>query len=107
MRIGELIVTIVVFVIAGGLLLLAVRHFMRRGLLLNNVYLKASAHERKAMNPKPYYRQSAIVFSLLSAVFLVLGLSFVMQNSMIALFNIPLLIVTVIYAVISHRHGQK
>jgi len=107
MRTGELIVTIAVFVIAGGLLLLAVRHFMGRGFLLNNVYLKASVQERKAMDLKPYYRQSAIVITLLRAVLLVLGLSFVMQKSMIALFNIPLVIAVVIYAVISHRHRQK
>ena len=107
MRTGELVVTIAVFVIAGGLLVLAVRHFMQRGALLNNVWLSASDAERETMNKKPYYLQSAIVFSLLSAVFLVLGLSFVMQKSMIALFNIPLVIAVVIYAVISHRHGQK
>ena len=39
----------------------------------------ASLKERENMDKKQYYRQSAIVFSLLSAVFFIVGLSVVTQ----------------------------
>lgn len=39
--------------------------FQQKGFLFNNAYLWASEQERKTMDKKPYYRQSAIVFLLL------------------------------------------
>ena len=53
------------------------------------------------MDRKPYYRQSAIVFCLLSAVFLVISLSVILQNSKIQLLEIPLIVGTLIYAIVS------
>ncbi len=53
------------------------------------------------MNKKPYYRQSAIVFFVLSAVFLLIGLSLVLQNDRISLLEIPLIVGVSIYAIAS------
>ena len=102
---GSLIVTILVFLIAVVLLVLAVRHFMEQGFLLNNAYIYASNEERASMNKKPYYRQTAIVLFLLSCVFFVIGISFLLQNSKIMLLEIPLLIGAVVYAIVSSRHN--
>ena len=79
----------------------SIRSFLERGFLLNNAYIYASKEERKAMNKKPYYRQSAIVFFVLSAVFLVIGLSLVLQNDRISLLEIPLIVGVSIYAIAS------
>lgn len=79
----------------------SIRSFLERGFLLNNAYIYASKEERKAMNKKPYYRQSAIVFFILSAVFLVIGLSLVLQNDRISLLEIPLIVGVSIYAIAS------
>jgi len=48
--------------------------------------------ERKTMNKKPYYKQSAVVFCILSAVFLVIGLSLLLQNEKTILLEIPLIV---------------
>ena len=101
MTTGELIVSIIVFVIAGLFLLFSIRSFMERGVLLNNAYLYASKEERKTMNKKPYYKQSAIVFCILSAVFLVIGLSLLLQNDKCFLLEIPLIVGVIIYAIVS------
>ena len=101
MTTGKLITAIIVFAIAGLLLLFSIRSFLERGFLLNNAYLYASKEERKSMNKKPYYRQTAIVFCILSAVFIVIGLSLVLQNDKIMLLEIPLILGAVIYAIAS------
>ena len=54
-----------------------------------------------AINKGPYYRQSAIVFSILCVVFVVIGLSVLLRNSKIMLLEIPLFIGVIIYAIIS------
>lgn len=101
MTTGKLITAIIVFLLAGGLLVLAIRHFWERGYLLNNAYIYATEKERKAMDKRPYYRQSAIVFCLLSAVFAVIGLSLILQDDRILLLEIPLTAGVLIYAIVS------
>ena len=53
------------------------------------------------MNKKPYYKQSAVVFCILSAVFLVIGLSLLFQNDKIVLLEVPLIVGVIIYAIAS------
>ena len=101
MTTGEMITSIIVFFIAGVLLLFSIRSFLQRGFLLNNAYIYASKDERKTMNKKPYYRQSAIVFCVLSALFLVIGLSLVFQNDKVLLLEIPLIVGVIFYAILS------
>ena len=101
MTTGEMITSIIVFFIAGVLLLFSIRSFLQRGFLLNNAYIYASKDERKTMNKKPYYRQSAIVFCVFSALFLVIGLSLVFQNDKVLLLEIPLIVGVIFYAILS------
>ena len=101
MTLGEWITSIIVFVIAGVLLLSGIRLFLERGFLLNNAYLYASKEERQTMNKKPYYKQSGVVFCILSVVFLVIGLSLVFQNDRLFLLEIPLLVGVIVYAIVS------
>ena len=101
MTTGELITLIIVLFLTGVLLLLSIRSFLQRGLLLNNAYLYASKEERETMNKKPYYKQSAIVFCILSVVFLVIGLSIVVHEDKILLLEIPLTLGAITYAIVS------
>ena len=101
MTTGELITLVIVFVIAGVFLLFSIRSVFERGFLLNNAYLYASKEEQKTMNKKPYYKQSAVVFCILSAVFLVIGLSLLFQNDKIILLEIPLIVGIIIYVIVS------
>ncbi len=86
---------------AAALAVLAVRHFRGRGFLLNNAWLYASKEERERMDTAPWYRQTAIVFTLLSGVFIVIGLSLILREPRLNLLEIPLLAGAVLYAVVS------
>lgn len=98
---AELFAVILVFIIAGIMAILSFRSFKERGFLLNNAYIYASEEERKTMDKKPHYRQSAIVFCLISIVFIIIGLSIVSHNYRLELLEIPLVAGTIIYAVVS------
>ena len=104
---GAVITAIMIFILTGVLLILAARHFAERGFLLNNAYIYASPKERETMDKKPYYRQSAIVFSLLSAVFFIVGLSVVTQIDEILLAEIPVMAAAIVYAVVSSVRNSK
>ena len=101
MSTGELITSIVIFGFSGLLMVLGIRHFMEKGFLMNNAYLYASKEQRETMNKKPYYRQSAVIFFILGVVFIVVGLSLVLQDDRILLFEIPLIFGAIVYAVVS------
>ena len=101
MTTAELIVAIIAIAFASIMAFISARSFREKGFLFNNAYIWASKAERERMDRKPYYRQSAIVFCLLSAVFLVIGISVILQNSKIQLLEIPLIVGAFIYAIIS------
>ena len=69
--------------------------------MLNNAYIYASKEERETMDKRPYYRQSAIVFSVLCVAFLVIGLALILKNDKLFLLEIPLFAGVIVYAIIS------
>lgn len=102
------IAAIVLFALAGVLLVLAILHFLERGFLLNNAYIYATKEQRKTMDKSPHYRQSAIVFTLLSAAFGVQGVAVLLENSRLGLLWIPLLAAALVYGIVSSaRSGKK
>ena len=101
MTADELIALIIIFAISVILFLLSIMSFLERGFLLNNAYLYASKEERKTMNKKPYYRQSAIGFCALSVCFLVVGLSLALHQKKLLLLLIPLIVGIIIYVIAS------
>lgn len=103
----EIVFAIVLFAIAGLLLILGIRSFMERGFLLNNVYIYATKEERKTMDKKPYYRQSAVVFCILSIAFVIIGLSVLFRNGKIGLLVIPLGVAAIVFAVVSSVRNNK
>ena len=54
---------------------ISVRSFMEKGFLYNNAYIFASEQERKNLDKKPHYRQSAIVFCLIGTIFLLIAIA--------------------------------
>jgi len=107
MSTAELVGGILCFIIAGTCAFISIRHYMEKGFLLNNAYIWASKGERESMDKKPYYRQSAVVFCLLTFVFVVIGMSIVLQNQIIELLEIPLIVVTVVYTIVSAIKIEK
>jgi len=101
MTTAEWITALLVFIIAAILAVVSIRSFQNKGFLFNNAYIYASKEERGKMDKKPYYRQSAIVFCILCAVFLVIGLSLLLHKDKLFLLEIPLIVGVIIYAIVS------
>ena len=89
------------FIVSAVLTVLGFLQFGERGFLFNNAYIYASEEERKTMNKKPYYKESATIFCILCAIFLVIGLSLVLQNDKLSLLELPLIVGAIIYAIVS------
>lgn len=107
MTAAEIVVAVIVFVFAGVFVLISACHFAEKGFLFNNAYIWASKEEREKMDKSPHYRQSAIVFAFISAIFLVIGISILLQNYKIQLLEIPLIIGALIYAIISSAKIER
>lgn len=107
MNVGQIISAVIVFGIAVILIVLSINHFLEKGYLLNNAFIYASKEQRAAMDKKHYYRQSAIVFSLLSVVFFIIGISVLTKNYKFELTVIPIIAGTVLYAAISTGRINK
>lgn len=101
MTVIELVLAIIVFMIAGVCLILGIRSFTERGFVLNNACIFASKEEREAMDKKPYYIQTAIVFCFLCIAFVIIGISIVLRDQRIELLEIPLFIALIIYVSVS------
>lgn len=54
--------------------------FLEKGYLFNNAYIWAAKDVRDTMDKKPYYRQSAIAFGLVGAVFFCMALECVLHT---------------------------
>ena len=101
MTVTEWIASCAVSAAAAVLAVLSIRSFRNRGFLLNNAYIYASKEERQTMDKRPYYRQSGVVFLLLSVLFALIGLSVVLHDSRVNLLEIPVGLGAVVYAVVS------
>ena len=98
---------IISFMLMALCVLISARQYAEKGFLFNNAYLFATKEERARMEKRSYYRQSAIVFSLLGAVFFVSGLSIAFLNKKLLMLEIPLIIGVVTYAIISSIKIEK
>lgn len=103
----EIIIACVLFTIALFAFFLSIRSFREKGFLLNNAYLYASRQQREAMDKKPYYRQTAIVFLLVSIIFLLNGLSILLDIMWISYIANAVMILTIVYAIASSAAIEK
>lgn len=97
----EIITAGIAFLIAIFAFVLSVRSFCEKGFLLNNAYLYASKQEREAIDKKPYYRQSAIVFLLIGCIFALNGSAVLLHIRWISYIAIAVVIGTIVYAIAS------
>lgn len=90
-----------ILLIATGLFLISYLQFREKGFLLNNAYLFASEQERASMDKKPLYRQSANVFCLLGAIFLMIGIESLLATGWLYYLIGAIGFLTVVYAIVS------
>lgn len=102
---------LVSLVLAAAAFTISVRSFMEKGFLFNNAYIFASEQERKTMNQKPYYRQSAIVFCLLGTIFSLIAIAELSGAGWLYAVVCAVASVTLVYAIASSvkdaTHGRK
>jgi len=97
----EIITASILFLISVFALFVSIRSFREKGFLFNNAYIYASKQEREAMNKRPHYRQSAIVFLLMAIVFGLIGLAVLLNATWIFYIVVVIIIITLIYAIVS------
>ena len=90
------------FLVSIGTLIVSIRSFKEKGFLFNNAYIYASKQEREYMNKKPRYRQSAIVFLLISIVFLLNGIAVIVSVNWLSYMILAIIVIAIIYAIISN-----
>ncbi len=99
--IDEIIAASVLCMISAFAFFMSIRSFKEKGFLFNNAYIYASEQERDAMNKKPYYRQSGVVFLLLGLVFLLNGFSIFFHTRWISYIAVAIIIIAIVYAIVS------
>ena len=80
---------------------MSIRSFKEKGFLFNNAYIHASIKEREEMNKKPYYRQSGVIFFLIGIIFMLNSFSLLLKIEWLSYLVIPIIILTMIYAIVS------
>lgn len=97
----EIIIACILFLISIGTFVISIRSFKEKGFLFNNAYIYASKKERENLDKKPHYRQSAIVFLLISIIFLLNGIAILLKVNWIFFIVIAIAVVAIIYAIAS------
>ena len=102
----ELITVFILFLVAFTCFIIGGMQLMCRGPLLNNLY--PSEQEDKP-DPKPYYRQSGVVFLGVGVIMIVNAAAIFLHNSRLCLLNAVFIPVIVIYviATAAMREGKK
>ena len=101
------IISGVLFALAVFMFTLSILSFCNKGTLLNNAYLYASEKERKTMNKKPYYRQSAVVFLLIGLVFICNGAEVLWQIDFLFYIALFFIFTAILYAILSSIQIEK
>jgi len=98
---GNVIGAIILSVVAIVCFVMSYLQFNEKGFLFNNAYIYASKQEREAMDKKPHYRQSGIVFIMIGIIFLMNAVEMIIDTGWLLYMVIVVAIVTVVYAIIS------
>ena len=107
MSTAEIILAIVMFVCFIVLAVLGIRQLQCKGYCFNNAYIYASQKEREQMELKPYYKQSGVVFLMLSCMLLLNCIRVVFKLESLFYISIVLMAATIIYAIVSSVRIEK
>ena len=95
------------FGFAAVSLIIAVLQFMNIGFPFNTAYLFSSQIVRDTMDKKPYFRQSGIVFLMITAIFIFMGIDLTKGYGWSFLLEIAMMIATVVYIIKSNKKMGK
>jgi len=92
---------IILGVIAIACFIFSYLQFQEKGFLFNNAYIYASKQEREAMDKKPHYKQSGIVFVFIGMIFLINAIDTILQTCWLNFFVIGIAVIAIVYAIVS------
>lgn len=101
MHTNEVITLVILVLISLIFFVLGYFQFKEKGVLLNNAYIYASKEERKQMNKRPHYRQSAVVFVMIGIMFLLNAIELYFKSGWMFFISIGLIFGLIIYAIVS------
>ena len=104
---SQIVIASILFLVSIGALVVSIRSFKEKGFLFNNAYIHASKQEREDMNKKPHYRQSAIVFLLISIVFFLNGIGVISTVNWIFFMVMAIAVIAIIYVIISSMSIER
>lgn len=100
-------IIVVCIVLSLAALIISLRAFQEKGFLLNNAYIYASPEEREKLDKKPWYRQTAIAFLLISIIFALLALEVWLDAHWLFFGVLGVSVIAVVYAVASSIAIEK
>ena len=96
-----IIIAGILLVIAVINFILSIRSFAEKGFLFNNAFLYASRQERKTMDKKLHYRQTAVTFLLIGLFSALNGFGIIFNINWLHYLSIVVIIIAAIYAIVS------
>lgn len=99
MDIGDVIILTFLLIVSLIAFIISFFQFKEKGFLFNNAYLYASKKERKIMNKKSHYRQSAIVFLLIEIALLLLAMEILFEFRWLYLVIMVIIGCLMVYAI--------
>ncbi len=103
----EIILAVILGLLSIVCFIMSFRSFREKGFLFNNAYLYASEKERKTMDKRPHYRQSAIVFIFIGIIFLLNTIDVLLKTNWIIYLVIAISIFAMLYAIVSSVAIEK
>ena len=103
----KIIISCVLLGLSFVSLFLSVRSFQEKGILLNNAFLYANDEQKKQLNKTPYYRQSAFVFLMVGLLFLLNGLSVLMEMEWRSYSAMAMMPIVLVYVVVSNIRIER
>lgn len=97
----------IVLIISIAMFIISFRSFREKGFLLNNAYIFESEENRKTMNKKPHYRQTAVVFLMLGIVFLIIATELILKTGWLFYVDILCMVIVLVYAIVSSIEISK
>ena len=100
-KMNEIIGASILFLVSVFAFIMSIRSFMEKGFLFNNAYLYASKQQRKSMDKKMHYRQSAVTFLLIGLFSALNGFGVIFNVNWLHYISIIVILIAAIYAIVS------
>ena len=107
MDVGRIVVSVLMFLGAAFMFVIALRQLACKGCCFNNAYIYASKKEREERDFTPYYKQSGRVLLLVSSVFVFNGLYALTGLWYFTAAAAAVMAAAVVYAVASSARMEK